>query len=59
MYKKGMTPHNKGDSYVHANFRNKPSHSDHVTPIYDPLNPKISNFAQPKKNSVWSCGVDL
>ena len=25
MYKKGHRPHNKGDTYVRANYRNKPS----------------------------------
>ena len=24
MFKKGMKPHNKGDDYVHANYRNRP-----------------------------------
>ena len=24
MFKKGMKPHNKGDSYVDGNYRNKP-----------------------------------
>lgn len=28
MFKKGMRPHNKGDTYVHANYRNRPRMRD-------------------------------
>jgi hypothetical protein len=38
----------------------KRKHMGKITPIIDPLNKKISNFAAPKKNSVWTGrGVEI
>lgn len=44
---------------MNAYIKHKRRHMERTTPIYDPLNPKISRFAEPRNNSVWDTGVKL
>ena len=66
MFKKGHTPHNRGDSYVHSNYRNKPRNDDYemmermrnerINPFK--LHIEIRDLAY-SKNSVKSNRIEL